>query len=106
MVVTEPGYRKPPHVKLYFFGVPFDVVFPGHLTFAVAWYHRRPVLTTRRQSGRRSVAWRRDWGARTFAFYRGFWPDWDVHGRHPNESDIANGADPVTFTQFPPPLAE
>lgn len=105
-VVTGGGPRRPPHVFITWGPYRFERDVNGwHPKGPFLGYHRRRVdyLPGHVKTVRRSKRDRQITGANWHFFRQGYFPDWDILGRHPNMTDADNGAPPAA-TSWPEPL--
>lgn len=102
--VSPAGRALPPHVKILGLFYLFVRGLGYHQRSAIVEFHAKPVKAYRRLSSvKRSARDRQITGANFRYFKTGYYPDWDVLGRHPNETDETNGVGPGT-TLWPVPL--
>lgn len=97
--------HNPPHVKFTLPSYLAMVALNKHTRFAIVGYHKRRVRTrSKRQRDPRNTSFNlRVSGSNFFYFRNGCFSDNDVLHRHPNETDIANGA-PFPTDPWPIPL--
>lgn len=106
LLVYPAGSGMPPHVAW---------LFPPYLAYKAAGYHSRRALVgfhkrsvlirQKRPRDPRNTAFNRKVTGANWYYFRtgGYFPDWDVLGRHPNETDAGNGV-PAGTTVWPVPL--
>lgn len=103
-VVSQTGQASPPHVKIT---GPLYLLFRAegnHQSFPLLRYHAKRVKAVRRRSKvKRTKRERQITGANWHYFREGYFPDWDILGRHPNMTDFEAGLPPGT-TIWPEPL--
>ena len=102
--VTAKGRGSPPHVKITSPLYLLRRADGQHQSFAFLEYHARSVRAIRKLTTRkRSAHERKITGANWHLHREGYFPDWDVLGRHPNMTDAAGGAPPYPLA-WPVPL--
>lgn len=100
-VLSGGGRGDPLHVKMVAAFYVNRVLIDWHFRRSWANVHLRCPLRWGLKIGRMTGRQRQEWGAEHFARRNGFFPDWDVLGRHPNETDVANGASELPQTTEP-----
>lgn len=90
--VTPAEQGKPPIPFLW--GIPYlnYRATGNHQRHALHGYHRRRVFIIKRPPGRMKGLRRAVWVANQVFMRRGFFPDADPLGRHPNQTEVATGA--------------
>lgn len=102
VATTIPAERRKPAVPILS-GFYMDGIraLSHHLENALHGYHRRRVRIYGRKQPRMDGWTRRLWGNAVFFMNNGYYRDSDPLGRHPNETDVDNGAPPDPDPQWP-----
>lgn len=105
-LLNSPGPMNPPHVgNPHFLPPPAWEAGGWHLKYPMAGYHRRTVTIFKKRA--RDPRWTpfnlQVSGCNYFYFRQQYYKDTDVLSRHPNETDVGNGA-PLGPPGWPSPL--
>lgn len=86
--LNGPPFASWPHVTATSTTYLADRATGEHRRYSSFAYHLRRVKGRARKSDRMDGPTRRVWAATFYARMQGFYPDWDVLGRHPNQFDV------------------